>query len=251
MFDLDAAARQAHSLDQVEHRPWPVPERGWSLGHSLVDVLFAHWRVPVEAVRAHVPSQLDVDEHDGSAWVGIAAFRVTALRARGLLPLPGVSSYLEVNVRTCVTAEEKPGIWFFSVDVSNRFAAEVARRRYRLPYHHARMSAARRDDWLEYECARNGEPGRVFSTGFKAAGAVSAAGPGSLERFLTERYCLYAAGDAEQVQRVEIHHAPWDLQPAEAEIGLTSIAPFEVGDDPVCHCSPGSDIVAWSSQPVA
>jgi hypothetical protein len=251
VFDLDAAARQAHSLDHVEHRPWPVPERGWSLGHSLVDVLFTHWRVPVEAVREHVPSQLEVDEHDGSAWVGIAAFKVAALRARGLLPLPGVSTYLEVNVRTCVTTEEKPGIWFLSVDVSNRLAAEVARRRYRLPYHHARMSAGRRDDWLEYECARNDEPGRVFSARFEAPGAASAGGPSSLERFLTERYCLYTGGDGEPLQRVEIHRAPWDLRPAAVELGLTSIAPFDHGDDPVCHCSPGSDIVAWSPQPVA
>jgi len=250
VLELEAAARQAHSLGQVEHRPWPVPERRWSLGHSLVDVLFAHWRVPAEAVRPHVPSALDVDERDGGAWVGIAAFRMTALRSRGLLPLPGVSSFLELNVRTCVTAEEKPGVWFFSVDVSSRLAAEAARRRYGLPYFHARMSAEPRDEWIEYECARSGEAGRVFSGRYRPAGGESGAGPGSLERFLIERYCLYATDARDRLHRVEIHHEPWELQRAEAELELTSIATFELGDDPVCYFSRRCDIVAWSPQPV-
>jgi uncharacterized protein YqjF (DUF2071 family) len=100
VFDLDAATRQARSLEQVEHRPWPVPARHWTIGQTLDDLLLAHWRVPLAAVRARVPPELEVEEHGGSAWLGIAAFRVSSLRLRGLLPLPGLSSFRELNVRT-------------------------------------------------------------------------------------------------------------------------------------------------------
>src|SRR3954462_15452426 len=110
--------RQARSLEHLEHRPWPIPKRGWTMGQTWDVLLFAHWRVPLEELRAHVPAELDVDTHDGSGWLGITPFRISALRARGLLPLPGASSFLELNVRTYVTAGDRPGIWFFSLDAA-------------------------------------------------------------------------------------------------------------------------------------
>src|SRR6266536_1789342 len=174
MSALDAVVRQARSLEQLVHRPWPVPSRGWTMGQTWEDLLFAHWRVPLEAVRAHVPPELEVELHDGSAWLGITAFRLTGLRARGLLPLPGLSSFLEVNVRTCVrAADEKPGIWFFSLDASSRLAVEAARRGYKLPYFHARISAAYRAEWIDYECTRLGERGHVFSARYRPDGEIS------------------------------------------------------------------------------
>jgi uncharacterized protein len=192
LIDVHAAQRQARSLEHLEHRPWPVPSRGWVMGQTWDDLMFAHWRVPLEAVRAHVPHELEVELHDGSAWIGVTPFRVTGLRARGMLPLPGISSFLELNVRTYVrAADEKPGIWFFSLDASSRPAVEVARRAYRLPYFHARISAERRGQWIDYACARQEERGRVFSGRYRPEGNVYNAEPGSLEWFLAERYCLY------------------------------------------------------------
>jgi uncharacterized protein YqjF (DUF2071 family) len=208
--------------------------------------------VPVEAVRGHVPSELEVDTHDGTAWIGITPFRITGLRARGLLPLPGVSSFLELNVRTYVNAGggEKPGIWFFSLDADSRLAVGVGRRTYKLPYFHARMSASHRGEWVDYECARMDEPGRVFSSRCRPAGAVSRALPGSLEWFLAERYCLYATRRG-KLYRAEIHHALWDLQPAEAKIELATIAPLELPGEPICHFSRRQDAVIWPLEQVA
>ena len=244
MFDFDAAARQAGSLEQLEHRPWPLPSRGWVMGQTWEDLLFAHWRVPLDELRPHVPAGLEIDEHDGAAWIGVTPFRVTGVRARGTLPLPYVSRFLELNVRTYVRAGEKPGIWFFSLDASSRGAVEVARRTYRLPYFHARMSANKRGATVDYECSRIDEPGRVFSGSYRPAGDVFPAAPGSLEWFLAERYCLYA-GDRGRVARAEIHHRPWPLQPAEAEIQLASIAPFELRGEPLLHYSRRQDVVIW------
>jgi uncharacterized protein YqjF (DUF2071 family) len=250
---LDAAARQNRSLEHLEHRPWALPQRGWTMGQSWEDLLFAHWRVPLSAVREHVPAGLEVETHDDTAWLGITPFRLTGLRARGTLPLPRISSFLELNVRTYVNAGggEKPGIWFFSLDASSRLAVEAARRGYKLPYFHARMAASRRGEWIDYECARISEAGRVFSGRYRASGAVFHAEPGSLEWFLAERYCLYTADDRGRLFRAEIHHELWPLQPAECEIGLTSISPLELPGEPVCHVSRRQDVVVWPLEPVA
>jgi hypothetical protein len=222
------------------------------VGHTSEELLLAHWRIPVEAVRAHVPPELDVETHDGAAWVGVTPFRLTGLRARGLLPLPGVSSFLQLNVRTYVNAGggEKPGIWFFSLDASSRLAVEAARRTTKLPYLHARMSATRRGGWIDYECARIDEPGRVFSGRYRPDGEVFRAEPGSLEWFLAERFCLYTR-DRNRLYRAEIHHERWELQPAEADIELASIAPLELSGDPLCHFSRRQDIVTWPREQVA
>jgi len=252
MSQLEAVTRQARSLEQVDHRPWPLPRRGWTMGQTWEDLLFAHWRVPLEAVRAHVPPELEVELHGGSAWLGITAFRLTGLRARGLLPVPRLSSFLEVNVRTCVrAADEKPGVWFLSLDASSRLAVEAARRGYKLPYFQARMSAAQRGEWIDYECARLEESGRVFSGRYRPAGPIAPAAPGSLEEFLVERYCLYTTDARGALHRAEIHHAPWPLQPADAEIELTTLAPLELDGTPHCHFSRRLDVVVWPLERVA
>jgi uncharacterized protein len=242
---LDAAIRQNRSLEHLEHRPWALPPRGWIMGQTWEDLLFAHWRVPVEEIREHVPAGLEVEEHDGSAWLGVTPFRLTGLRGRGLLPIPYVSSFLELNVRTYVRAEDKPGIWFFSLDASSRVAVEAARRTYKLPYFHARMSASKRGEWVDYECSRIEEAGRVFSGSYRPAGSIFNAEPGSLEWFLAERYCLYTTDERGALARADIHHELWDLQPAEAEISLASIAPLELRGDPLLHYSRRQDVVIW------
>jgi uncharacterized protein YqjF (DUF2071 family) len=248
MFQLDAALRQSRSLEHLEHRPWPTPVRGWTMGQTWEDLLFAHWRVPLEDVRPHVPAELEIDQHDGTAWLGITPFRLTGLRGRGLLPLPGASSFLELNVRTYVTADDKPGIWFFSLDASSRLAVEAARRTYKLPYFQARMSATRRGEWISYECARIEEAGRVFSGRYRPNGTVFHAEPGTLEWFLTERYCLYTT-DRGRLARAEIHHELWPLQQAEAEVDLASISPLELDGDPLVHFSRRQDVVIWPLEP--
>ena len=247
-----AAARQAHSLEQVEHRPWPLPPRRWALGQTWEDVLFAHWRVPFDDVRALVPDALEVEVYDGSAWLGITPFRLTGLRARGMLPLPGLSSFCELNVRTYVRAADgKPGVWFLGVDASSRLVAVLSRRLTGLPYSHARMSLERHGGWIEVECARVGDPGRVFSGRYRAEGDVFHASPGSVESFLAERYCLYTTDASGALLRGESHHGLWALQRAEAELELTTIAPLALSGTPLCHFSSRQDAVLWPLEVLA
>ena len=188
------------------------------------DLLFSHRRGDAEALRRHLPDGLQLEEHDGSAWLGIVFFRVRALRARGALPVPG--------------------IWFFSLDASSALAAEAARRLYKLPYFRADITLERRAGRIFYECVRDEKS--AFSGSYKAAGAAFQAEATSLEHFLTERYCLYAA-ERGRLYRAEIHHRPWALRPAEATIDLNTMPPDDIGLDgaPLLHYSGQQDVVIW------
>ena len=224
------------------------------MGQTWEGLLFAHWRVPAAAVRALVPPGVDVDERDGSAWLGVTPFRVDALRLRGLPPAPVVSKFLELNVRTYVTRDGKPGIWFFSLDAASRLAVEAARRAYRLPYHQARMRADRRGDWIGYESTRLGSQPRpfVFSGRYRPVGTPAPAEPGSLEHFLAERYCLYTVHD-DRIHRAEIHHPPWPIQPAQAVVELNTMPPdgIELPDEPpLLHFAARQDVVIWPLEAV-
>jgi uncharacterized protein YqjF (DUF2071 family) len=213
------------------------------LAQTLDDQLFVHYRVPAEQLRPFVPDGLEVQQHSGSGWLSVTPFAVTGLRARGLLPLPYASSFLELNVRTYVTHKEAPGIWFFSLDVSSQLAVEAARRLYRLPYFRAEISVRRRGDELQYDCSRG--DGRAFSAAYRADGEPFEAERGSLEHFLTERYRLYAERDG-RLYRADVHHRPWRLQPAAAHIDLDTMPPVKVAQkDPLMYVSARQDDVIW------
>ncbi len=216
------------------------------MGQTWEDLLFVHWRVPTESLRSLVPHHVEVEEHDGSAWLGVTPFGITGLRLRGLLPLPRVSSFLELNVRTYVTDGEKPGIWFFSLDAASRLAVEGARAAYKLPYFVARMHSAHVGDWIAFESARVTATGVAFGARYRATGTEFVAEAGSLEYFLTERYSLYAE-DRGRLKRAEIQHAPWTLRRADAEIELNTMSPVELpADDPHLLWGGHQDVVLWS-----
>lgn len=220
------------------------------------DLLFAHWRCPADALKERLPERLEPDTFDDEAWLGVTPFRLAALRLRGTLLLPLLSSFLELNVRTYVRAGKKPGVWFFSLDAANELAVEMARRLYKLPYFRARMSAVHAGEWIEYSSRRRdvvGEPA-AFEGRYRPAGEVFHPRPGSLEEFLTERYCLYATDERGRLHRAEIHHPPWSLQQAEAEIETNTMAPpgIEVeGAEPLLHFAARQDVVVWALEPVA
>ena len=244
---LRAPARQHGALDTTAHRPWPLAGGAWLTGQSWDDLLFAHWRVDADAVRRLVPAELEVQEHDGSAWLGITPFVLTGFRLRGTLPLPVVSRFPELNVRTYVTANGKPGIWFFSLDAASRGAVEAARRFYKLPYFHARMTVGRDADEVEYTSARR-ESDRpyVLEARYRGTGGAFEPLPGTLEHFLTERYCLYVH-DGSSLYRAEIHHPPWRIREAEAELALNTMPPdgIDVSGEPLVQLALRQDVLIW------
>jgi uncharacterized protein len=247
---IQAAVRQGSTIEEAGHRPWPLPDAPWVMGQTWDDLLFAHWRTSADVLRRHVPDGLQVQEHDGTAWLGVAPFEITGLRPRGVLPLPLVSRFRELNVRTYVTDGEKPGIWFFSLDASSQLAVVAARRLYKLPYFRADITFGRRRGRFFFECVRDERT--AFSGTYEPVGDVFQARPDSLEYFLTERYCLYAV-DREVLHRAEIHHRPWPLQPAEATIDLNTMPPDDLvlEGEPLLHYSARQDVVIWPLERVS
>jgi uncharacterized protein len=243
--------RQSATLEVTEHRPWPLPHGRWLMAQTWEHLLFAHWRAPAEQLRAHLPAGVELDRFDGDAWLGVTPFRLTGLRARGLPPLPLVSSFLEVNARTYVTAGEKPGIWFFSLDASSELAVEAARYGYKLPYYRAEMRAEWRGGRLEFESRRRdsrGDPA-TLRIRYRPIGEPFEGEQGSLAHFLTERYCLYTTDRDGRLQRAEIHHPPWQLQAAEAKLEENTMPPpgLDLLDaEPLLHFSERQDVVLWA-----
>jgi hypothetical protein len=190
------------------------------------DLLFAHWPIAPEALRAHLPAQLELDTRDGVAWLGLVPFRMSGVRLRGLPGLPGASAFPELNLRTYVTHGGRPGVWFFSLDAHSALAVAVARAWFHLPYFRARMSCTERGEEVLYASERthHGAARAELRARYGPVGAVELARPGTLEHWLTERYCLYARTPSGAILRGEIHHDPWPLQPARAEFEAQSVA---------------------------
>ncbi len=116
-------------------------------------------------------------------------------------------SFEQLDIRTYVTLDDRPGVWLCSVDVSNPVLLEAAKRAHRLPAYRARISAARGRPLHVRGDARRP---LVQRARYRPAGDAFTAEPGSLEHFLTERYCIYTA-DGGRLYRAELHHPPWRL----------------------------------------
>ena len=194
-------------------------------------LLFAHWPIDSELLGKLIPAPLQLDTFDSKAWIGVVPFLMSDTAPRCIPPIPGISAFPELNVRTYVTIDDKPGVWFFSLDAASRLAVRVARRSFHLPYMDARMTIERNevsgaDDpsdasdhiaCFEYHSHRThrGEASAVFKGRYGPDGTVFHAEPGTLEHWLTARYCLYSqrASDG-KIFRGEIDHPPWPLQKA-------------------------------------
>jgi uncharacterized protein YqjF (DUF2071 family) len=252
---IETPARQAATLRETRHRPWPLPDGPWRTGQTRHDVLFAHWPVDARALEPYVPAGLELDSRDGAAWVGITPFRLSGLRLRGTVPVPGVSSFLELDLRTYVTAGGRPGILLLSLDASSRLAVEAARRAYGVPSFHAAVRATERAGRIEYRCARRGAARpHVLECAYAPVGAARPARPGSLEAFLVERYCLYSADGRGRLHRAELHHPPWPLRRAEAELDLNTMPPDGIrlaGEPAQLHFCERQDILVWPLRELA
>jgi uncharacterized protein YqjF (DUF2071 family) len=192
----------------------PLMHQDWG------DLLFMHWPVPTEVIQAHLPPRLQVDTHGGHAWIGIVPFRMWDVHSRVTPPVPGVREFLELNVRTYVHLNGVPGVWFFSLDATNALAVWAARTFFHLPYFRAKLSLERpAPEQLRYRGHRmhNGAPEAEFAATWELGDVLPPTEPGSLDFFLTERYCLYAAGGqgpgrGDKLYRGRIAHQPWPLR---------------------------------------
>ena len=246
---------------QASDRTWPLPKRPWAMRMSWHDLLFAHWRVEVEQIRTLIPEPLSIDTFDGSAWIGVVPFRMSDVAPRFVPAINALSAFPELNVRTYVTVDGKPGVWFFSLDATNKLAVRVARSLFHLRYMDAKISIERSEvrhgtysfDYTSHRTHRN-EPKADLRIKYSPTGERFFAKPDSLEYFLTARYCLYAANKHGVVYRGEIDHPPWPLQTATTEIEENSMISWlgipQPKDDPHLLFVDRIDVRAWLNERV-
>lgn len=199
--------------------PWIMTQR-WN------DLLFLHYALDPALVRSLVPEVLTLDTYKQRAWVSVTPFWINHLRPPGVPSLPWVSNFAEINVRTYVTYKGKPGVYFFSLDASNLSAVWGARVFYRLPYWQAAMKVTGKGGAkIDYRSKRQHgpKPAEIQCSYGPASALTFQARSGSLEHFLVERYCLYVV-TRKRLYRGDIHHLPWELQPAEVNVEVNTMA---------------------------
>jgi uncharacterized protein YqjF (DUF2071 family) len=233
-------------LNTIAHRPWPLPPEPWIMTQVWYDLLFGHWRLPPASIRPLIPSGLELETFDGSAWIAITPFHMT-MKAR----VPGaalkLSHFAELNCRTYVTIAGKPGVFFFSLDASSRLAVRGARWFYRLPYFYARIRVEEEGERIRYAAQRMSQ-NACFSASYLPTSSARYSRPGTLEHWLTERYCLYTVS-AQHIYRCDIHHVPWPLQDATCEIEQNTIAMAAgvrgVEGNPLLHLAKKLEVLIW------
>ncbi len=241
------------TVADTAHRPWPVPAGSWVMTQTWNDLLFAHWPVDRQALRARVPEAFELDLFEGDAWVGVIPFHMTNVALRFVAGLPWISAFPELNVRTYVRVAGKPGVYFFSLDAGNPVAVAAARRVLNLPYFKARMTVrVARDGEVDYESHRRAQAPAEFSARYRGLGDRYTPAPGTLEYFLTEWYCLYATHRGGRAYRLDIHHPPWTLQRGDGTIRLNTMAAaagVRLSDaTPLLHFAKRQDAVCWTPE---
>jgi len=215
------------------------------------DLLFAHWVVEAAVVRKLIPAGLQLDLFEGRCYVGAVPFLMEGVTPRLMPPVHGLHAFPELNLRTYVTAGGKPGVWFFSLDAGQKLAVRTARRFFHLPYFDAKFAVELAGDRVDYSSTRvhRGAANAKFEASYRPVGAVYRSERGTLDHWLTERYCLYSADSAGRIYRGEIDHQPWPLQPAEAVIQTNTLGDWlgiSLNHEPAAlHFAKSLDVRAW------
>jgi uncharacterized protein YqjF (DUF2071 family) len=239
-FDALAADREASTV--------PTPRGDWIMGQGWRDLLFLSWPVPLDVVRPMVPSEVEIDTYDGAAWVSAVPFWMDRAHFRGLPPIPMISSFPEVNVRTYVRSGDHRAIWFLSLDTQSHLNVFLARHAFHLPYVYADVEMDRGADIRFSSVRPHGEA--AFDVRYRASGDPMEPSPGSLEHFLTERYSMVCADQDGDLYRGDIQHDPWRVSEADwtaSALDLLGVMGFDVTQrEPLVFYAASTDVALWA-----
>lgn len=244
-----------HDKNFDSDRTWELPKRSHAIRMSWHDLLFAHWQYEPALVSQYLPEGVTLDTFEGKAWVAVVPFRMSDVAPRFVPAIGWMSAFPELNVRTYVQIDEKPGVWFFSLDATNPIAVRGARTFFHLKYMDADMSIELKDGWYHYSSVRThrGEPKANFKGKYQPVGEPFFAKAGTLEHWLTARYCLYTCNPQGGLLRGEIDHPPWTLQQARWEVQENSmLEPLSLATDDNPHLLFSKDIAVrgWTNDRV-
>ena len=226
----------------------PVMHQSWDR------LLFLHWEMPVEALRPLIPEALSIDTYDEKAWLSVTPLHIYDLRPPFMPALPYLSWLHELNVRTYVHLNGVPGVWFFSLDANSVSAVWGARTFFSLPYYNADIILDADGDSVSFKSSRRAQNAEL-AVSWRIGAALPLAEPGSLDFFLVERYCLYAA-DGKKIYRCRIAHEPWMLYETD---GLSDVVSTVVESNgiptpiglPLTRCGGPVHVDVWAPDRVA
>jgi uncharacterized protein YqjF (DUF2071 family) len=244
---------------RTSHRLQPLPSGHWQTTQRWNDLLFAHWPVPAAAIAELLPEGVQVDTFQGSAWLGVVPFWIDRIKWRGWPTTPGMCGYPDLSLRTYVREEQTgaPGIYCLSLDASNLLAVMAGRAFYHLPYHWAEMRLEQRSEreFSFYSRRRFSHPPVLFSARYRGLGPtrkLAEIRAGTLEFFVTERYCLFTQAPDGQAIRANLRQISWPLEEAEAVIERNDLATaigIQLPDmNPVLHYSRRLAVYIWPAQ---
>jgi len=246
-------------LVRTSHKPRPLPAGRWAMTQRWNDLLFAHWPIPTAAIEVLLPEWLQADSFQGSAWLGAVPFWLDRIKIRGVPPIPGLRRLPDLNLRTYVRDRMtgSPGFYCFSVDSSSLVAVAAAHAMYHLPYRLAEMRLEPRSEreFAVYSRRRFSRDDVIFKASYRGLGPTHKTAeiqPGSFEYFFSERPCVFAMNRAGEPIRANLHHVPWPLEEAEADIERNDLA-AAVGirlpdQKPILHYSRRLAVYVWPAE---
>lgn len=240
-----------HTINDIilhsSHRPWALPTGKWAYYQEWNRVLFMHWKVPANELQSLLPAHLTLDLYDNNAWISLVPFTMEQIRPNGIPAFAPVSNFHEINIRTYVIKDNKPGVYFLNIEAGNYLSARIARYLSGLPYEPAHIQRLSQDTRALYS-SRNKKKGFELTATFEPGEHIENKSP--IDHWLTERYCLYLDYKG-SLYRYDIHHRPWDLQRAvihdlkvNYRIGAVSLT----NPPDLAHYSNGVQVIAWKRE---
>lgn len=234
-------------IEEVAHRPWDLPQGKWRYYQEWNRSLFLHWKMPTHIIQPLIPGGLTLDRFDQEAWVSLVAFTMEKIRPRGLPAVPVISNFHELNLRTYVTKDGKPGVFFLHISAQKAFSAWLAKKLSGLPYQKAEIGEKQYGASKTYSSVTQKKELKL-NVEFSLGGDVTT--KSALDKWLTERYCLYLdRGD--RLCRYDIHHAEWNLRSIDlSRLTIDStLGEFAFDRYPdLMHYSEGVKVLAWGKQ---
>jgi uncharacterized protein YqjF (DUF2071 family) len=232
-------------LQSVAHRQWEISPEPWRFYQEWNNAVFLHWRVVPDLIRPHIPATVELDTFQGEAWISLVAFTMEKLRVSYLPSVPGVSNFHEINLRTYVTKDNKPGVYFLSIEAQKLLAVFIAKSISGLPYKKA--SIKRNYDGRSNTYLSN-NPAKGFALESSYETDTQEYERTDLDKWLVERYCLYLDPD-NKLFRYDIHHLQWEIKRIELKHLKLQ---YKIGDlvlnekqPDLSHFSPGVKVLAW------
>lgn len=243
-FDLMTKLRQRPSGRAAMSQKWK-------------NLLFLHWKFDIDTIQKTLPKGLFVDSYQNEAWVGIVPFFMRDIHPWWFPSVPGISNFLELNLRTYVyDSNGVPGVWFYSLAANQRLAVAWAKRFFHLPYFYTSMKAevSENQQMFDYSMACT-EANEDFTSRFqwRNEGELTIAKEESLEFFLLERYAMYNQVAPEKFRIGIVSHTPYQFQPVELfsyDDQMLKLAGLEPAGSPPDHVafSPGVETEVFSLQ---